>query len=575
MLDLARTSAAPDGASNTPPPGGRSHADRPAGGHGADRSFADTLAWLSGAMHGRAGARAHDGAAADAQTDDASPSTSPASDRPLPDAVQSGIAPDWTAGFHAGRHGHGKSREAGAPPADAAGGSKDDKDTDAAANVAAIAAVPAPTPALPDVDPGAAAAASIGSGADAKAPADDTRGAGDAGTSAAAAHGRAPRHGDHRHAGGAHRAAPAADIVDLVTTGTDAQADGAGEIVSDAANAAGAGLGAANAGAPAAATPTTATAASAQPSTSKTDKPADAPALAPRRQTEAGVPSATPRLADLVASRATADQDARASAIAASDGDRQQTAPSAARAPQSATASSDDRSHVQDRADANRQNAGARGARTPNVSVSATTTAAIHATARNAGAGSHESQTGFGAAARPAPQPAAASPAAATVAFGLESGLLASSGPAAQPLQTAGTAVTTWPADGTLPESTVNQIVQAIRLQWANGTGEARITLEPEQFGDVTVSLRVEHGQVSARVEADTPVVREWLQSNQQTLRHGLAEQNLRLDRLEVAAPPESRDADRRDDARQRGGDQPPPRRPRRPQGQETFEVVA
>ena len=40
MLDLARTSAAPDGAPNTPPSAGRSHADRPADGRGADRSFA-------------------------------------------------------------------------------------------------------------------------------------------------------------------------------------------------------------------------------------------------------------------------------------------------------------------------------------------------------------------------------------------------------------------------------------------------------------------------------------------------------------------------------------------------------
>jgi flagellar hook-length control protein FliK len=270
----------------------------------------------------------------------------------------------------------------------------------------------------------------------------------------------------------------------------------------------------------------------------------------------------------------TVDRDTDAT-VAASDSDRQQAAPSAARAPQPAATSNDDRSNVQDRAAANRQDAGARGARTANISVTASTTAAIRAAARNAGTGGHEPQTGSGAPVPPAAQHAAAPPAAATVAFGLESGLLASSGAAVQPLQTSSTGMTTWSPEGMLPESTVNQIVQAIRLQWANGTGEARITLEPEQFGDVTVSLRVEHGQVTARVEADTPVVREWLQSNQQTLRHGLAEQNLRLDRLEVAAPPESRDADRRDDARQRGGDQPPPRRQRRLQGQETFEVVA
>ncbi|MEO8084646.1 MAG: flagellar hook-length control protein FliK, partial [Ardenticatenales bacterium] len=125
----------------------------------------------------------------------------------------------------------------------------------------------------------------------------------------------------------------------------------------------------------------------------------------------------------------------------------------------------------------------------------------------------------------------------------------------------------------TLPGETVNQIVQAIRLQWANGTGEARITLQPEQFGDVTVSVRVDRGQVVARIEADAPVVREWLQSNQATLRHGLAEQNLALDRLEVSEPRESRDAERR--GQRERPDEQPQRRPRRAPLDDTFEVVA
>jgi hypothetical protein len=130
-------------------------------------------------------------------------------------------------------------------------------------------------------------------------------------------------------------------------------------------------------------------------------------------------------------------------------------------------------------------------------------------------------------------------------------------------------------SETTLPGETVNQIVQAIRLQWASGgAGEAHITLQPEQFGDVTVSVRVDRGQVVARVEADAPVVREWLQSNQATLRHGLAEQNLALDRLEVAEPRESRDAERRGQ-RENPDQQQPQRRPRRAPLDDTFEVVA
>jgi flagellar hook-length control protein FliK len=487
--------------------------------------------------------------------------------------------PDWTAGLHAGRHGHGgKEKDMGATPADATDASKDDKDH--AANLtAAIAATPAITPAipLPDVNPDASAASLIGSAIDAQASADQTK---NTGTPDAAAHGGgAPRHGGH-HAGGAHRAAPATDVADLVTTGTaTTAAQDAGQIVSDVAEAAGAGVGAANADATSTPAPKAAAAPQPQPAATTTSKPAvSAAAPAARRQGNPGASLATRQLVDAAAKGATPNQqDAPASATGASNASTQAAASNAdaARTPPPAQTPVNDRTNAQERTATNRQDAGERSARTNNVSVTAATTAAIRAAAQNTGTGSHDPQSGSGAGAPPAtPQPAAAA-SPATVAFGLDSGSLASAGSTAAPLQASADA-TTW-SGGELPESTVNQIVQAIRLQWTNGTGEARIKLEPEQFGDVTVSVRVERGQVSARVEADTPVVREWLQSNQQTLRHGLAEQNLTLDRLEVAAPPASRDAESRDSDRQRGGgDQPPSRRrPRQPQGQETFEVVA
>ena len=95
------------------------------------------------------------------------------------------------------------------------------------------------------------------------------------------------------------------------------------------------------------------------------------------------------------------------------------------------------------------------------------------------------------------------------------------------------------------------QIVQAIRLQWSRGVGEAHIRLDPEQFGDLTVSLRVERGQVVARLQADAPAVREWLQTNQHALHDGLAEHDLTLDRLEVATARRRRATTRRRDARE------------------------
>jgi flagellar hook-length control protein FliK len=125
-----------------------------------------------------------------------------------------------------------------------------------------------------------------------------------------------------------------------------------------------------------------------------------------------------------------------------------------------------------------------------------------------------------------------------------------------------------------LPGETTSQIVQHLRLLVSRTGGEAQIRLEPRHFGDMTVTLRVERKQVVARVEADTPVVREWIQSNQAVLRNSLAEHQLTLDRIEIAEPGESREpADRRRD--QHAPDRQPRPRSRRAQTSGRFEVVA
>jgi flagellar hook-length control protein FliK len=134
---------------------------------------------------------------------------------------------------------------------------------------------------------------------------------------------------------------------------------------------------------------------------------------------------------------------------------------------------------------------------------------------------------------------------------------------------------TTYTPDA-VPVETTAQIVQAIRLQMLRDGGEAHIRLDPRQFGDMTVRIKVEQGQVTARVEADAPVVREWLQSNQHVLRQSLAGQQLTLDRLEVHEPAASSQG-RRDESSARDGarDEQRHQRRRRPETGELFEVVA
>lgn len=119
------------------------------------------------------------------------------------------------------------------------------------------------------------------------------------------------------------------------------------------------------------------------------------------------------------------------------------------------------------------------------------------------------------------------------------------------------------------------QIVQAIRLQWGSDGGDVRLRLQPQYLGELTVSLKVDQGSVTAHLEASTPEVRKWIETNEALLRQGLATHDLRLDRLVVTeqdAAPSSADAGDQNE----NGDRPTPqrRRPRPHDEDATFEVV-
>ena len=114
------------------------------------------------------------------------------------------------------------------------------------------------------------------------------------------------------------------------------------------------------------------------------------------------------------------------------------------------------------------------------------------------------------------------------------------------------------------------QVVQAVRLQWRDGIGSARVTLDPEYLGEITVTLRVEGGMVTASVHAQNPDVRAWMEANQPLLRQGLSQQGLSLDQLSVSDEPPL-DVPAREERR------PPPRMPAKPSRRRTdpntFEI--
>jgi flagellar hook-length control protein FliK len=125
--------------------------------------------------------------------------------------------------------------------------------------------------------------------------------------------------------------------------------------------------------------------------------------------------------------------------------------------------------------------------------------------------------------------------------------------------------------------SVSSQILESIRLQWAKGGGDAQMTLQPGYLGGLSVSLRVDKDVVTASVLAESPAVREWLRANESSLRQGLVDVGLRLEKFQVSdvsAQSPSRDTDARD--RPSGRDrQTAPRQPRPGRSDSTFEVIA
>jgi flagellar hook-length control protein FliK len=113
------------------------------------------------------------------------------------------------------------------------------------------------------------------------------------------------------------------------------------------------------------------------------------------------------------------------------------------------------------------------------------------------------------------------------------------------------------PADApiAIPErDVIAQLVQSMRVQFRDGIGEAVVKLKPEHLGSVQISLRIENGAIKATVQAEAPAVRQWLESQQDTLRTSLADQGLRLERFVVEPEGERRtapDDTAREDARE------------------------
>jgi flagellar hook-length control protein FliK len=129
------------------------------------------------------------------------------------------------------------------------------------------------------------------------------------------------------------------------------------------------------------------------------------------------------------------------------------------------------------------------------------------------------------------------------------------------------------PTAAHIPEAdTVRQLVQTMRMQFRDGIGDAVVRLRPEHLGEVSISLRVDQQSVSATVHAEVAAVRQWLESQEASLRSGLAEQGLHLEKFVVREDPQQQQqqADQ-EEARRRNRQA---RRQRDNEGEPRFEIT-
>ena len=121
-----------------------------------------------------------------------------------------------------------------------------------------------------------------------------------------------------------------------------------------------------------------------------------------------------------------------------------------------------------------------------------------------------------------------------------------------------------------LPPENVDRLVQAMHVNVRSGVMEATVTLRPEHFGEVTIQLRVDGTNVTALIQTESSGVRQWLESQEQAIRNGLAAHGLELDRLVVNPDGEQQQA--RDDSEANNSRRRAHRR--RQQSTERFEIT-
>lgn len=91
------------------------------------------------------------------------------------------------------------------------------------------------------------------------------------------------------------------------------------------------------------------------------------------------------------------------------------------------------------------------------------------------------------------------------------------------------------------PKDTVGQIVEKAVISLKSGQSEARIELKPEFLGNVRMQIATENHQVTVKIMAELPVVKEIIENNLNQLKLDLQNQGLEVDKVDVFVADDSR----------------------------------
>jgi flagellar hook-length control protein FliK len=99
-----------------------------------------------------------------------------------------------------------------------------------------------------------------------------------------------------------------------------------------------------------------------------------------------------------------------------------------------------------------------------------------------------------------------------------------------------------------LRSQTMDQIVKKALILLRNGHNEAKIDLKPDHLGHIRMQVITESHQVTVKILAELPFVKDMIETHMQQLKAQLQQQGLEVDMLEVSI---SRDSDGFDHTRE------------------------